>query len=244
MLDKMIAAAIALRAQRYADAMAVLAAGSFVRGEATAYSDLDLVVVFPRLERAYRESFRFEDVPVEAFVHDPETLCYFYFEIDGPSGYPPLPQMVAEGVAIPEATDASQSLKREAEAFLAAGPPPLSAEDEQRRRYAISDLVDDLRDPRSNAEAVATGARLYEALADYHLRCNGKWSAKGKSIPRILKKADAELCDRYCKSFDELFRGDPNSVIQLVEDILRPRGGLLFDGYTSHAPTSGRKPPG
>ncbi len=63
-----------VRDRRYADAAAVFAAGSIVRGEGTAFSDLDLVVVYPRLPCAYRKSFRCEGYPVEAFVHDPETL--------------------------------------------------------------------------------------------------------------------------------------------------------------------------
>ena len=64
----------AIRAARYPDAAVVFAAGSIVRGEATPYSDLDLVVVYPRLACAARESFRHDGYPVEAFLHDPETL--------------------------------------------------------------------------------------------------------------------------------------------------------------------------
>jgi hypothetical protein len=32
-------------------------------------------------------------------------------------------------------------------------------------------------------------------------------------------------------------------VIQLAEDILRPAGGRLFDGYRAEAPTHCKKPP-
>jgi len=66
----------------------LLLAGSIVRGEGTPHSDLDLVVIFDRLPNAYRESFYFGDLPVEAFVHDPETLNYFLFEVDRSSGIP------------------------------------------------------------------------------------------------------------------------------------------------------------
>jgi len=87
--------------QRYSEAKALFAAGSFIRGEETAFSDLDLVVVYESLPNAYRESFRFDGIPVEAFVHDPQTLNYFFLEVDRPSGVPALPQMVQEGVEIP-----------------------------------------------------------------------------------------------------------------------------------------------
>src|SRR5690349_7126567 len=89
--------------QRYPGAAVAFAAGSLVRGEGTAYSDLDLVVVYPTLPAAYRESFRFDGLPVEVFVHDPGTLEYFFVEMDAASGIPALPQMVVEGHEIPGA---------------------------------------------------------------------------------------------------------------------------------------------
>lgn len=42
--------------------------------------------------------------PLEAFVHDPETRNYFFFEVDRPSGIPALPQMVLEGIEIPHSS--------------------------------------------------------------------------------------------------------------------------------------------
>jgi len=71
--NRIIGVANAIRSDRYPDAVAVFAAGSIVRGEGTASSDLDLVVVHASLPCAYRESFRFDGYPVEAFVHDDLT---------------------------------------------------------------------------------------------------------------------------------------------------------------------------
>ncbi|HEY2852428.1 MAG TPA: nucleotidyltransferase domain-containing protein [Gemmatimonadaceae bacterium] len=93
MNERIIDVANAIRSDRYQHADAVFAAGSIVRGEGTAFSDLDLVVVYAQLPCAYRESFGFGGYRVEAFVHDPATLEYFFLEIDRPSGVPALPQM-------------------------------------------------------------------------------------------------------------------------------------------------------
>src|SRR4026208_2569865 len=98
MRDPWIAAARIVREDRYAGATAVFAAGSIVRGEGTPYSDLDLVVVYPHGACAWRESFLIRNLPVGAFVHDPETLNYFFLEVDRKAGVPSLPQMVVEGV--------------------------------------------------------------------------------------------------------------------------------------------------
>jgi predicted nucleotidyltransferase len=242
--DRIIEVANAIRSARYPDADAVLAAGSILRGEGTASSDLDLVVVYARLPSAYRESFRFEGYPVEAFVHDPETLTYFSLEVDRPAGVPVLAQMIAEGVEIPSPNDLSCALKKQAAGVIVAGPPALDAETEQRLRYAVTDMLDDLRSPRSRAELIGTAAQLYGHLADYHLRRLGLWSARGKAIPRTLHRVDPDLCARYGRSFDRLFeQSDPSEVIQLAEELLEAAGGLLFDGYRADAPPTWRQTP-
>ena len=74
MRDKPAAIATKIQKDRYPNSDIIFLAGSVARGEGTATSDLDLVVVFQQLPAAYRESFQFEGWPVEAFVHDPETL--------------------------------------------------------------------------------------------------------------------------------------------------------------------------
>src|SRR5258708_5349665 len=217
---------------KYPDANVLFLAGSIVRGEGTPLCDLDLVVIFDRLPNAYRESFHFQGIPVEAFVHDPETLNYFLFEVDRPTGIPSLAQMILEGIELPEPNEVSQSLKQLAALVMEAGPPVLSDEEVLKLRYNLTSLVDDVREPRSRDELLASGAELYEALADYYFRSNHRWSAKGKAIPRILKRADADLCLRFCNSFAELFRnGQSGTVIALVEELLEMKGGFLFDGH-------------
>ncbi len=230
-------------AAKYPDAKVIFLAGSIVRGEGTSFSDLDLVVVFEYLPVAYRESFYFEGYPVEAFVHDPETLNYFFCEVDRPSGIPALAQMIAEGIEVPQPNALSRTLKDLATAVIDLGPPKLSEEDVRKLRYDITNLVDDIREPRSKAELVGTGTQLYEALANHYFRSNNLWSAKGKSISRILQQADKDLCARYLNAFEELFVvGRTESVIWLAEEILKPSGGFLFEGHRLEAPENYRKP--
>lgn len=243
MRDRLIKVAKEILKSKFPTAQVLFLAGSIVRGEGTPHSDLDLVVIFDKLPNAYRESFHFQGFPVEAFVHDPETLNYFLFEVDRPSGVPSLAQMILEGIELPEPGDLSQSLKQVAASVIEMGPPELSEEDVRKMRYNITSLVDDVRQPRSRDELLASGTELYEALADYYFRSNDLWSAKGKAIPRILKQADADLCSRYCNSFEELFsNGRPEMIITLIEELLEARGGFLFDGHRLDAPKDYRKP--
>lgn len=242
MLDQITQVAREILARKYPDASVIFLAGSIIRGEGTRFSDLDLVVIFDKLPSAYRESFYFQGFPVEAFVHDPETLNYFLYEADRSSGIPSLAQMILEGVEIPKSNEVSQSLKELAASVLELRPPKLSEEEIRKSRYNITNLVDDMREPRSHAELVASATELYEALADYYFRTNNLWSAKGKSIPRVLERTDAELCLRYCAAFEELFaESKPEKVVALAEEILSPNGGFLFEGHRLEAPADYRK---
>jgi predicted nucleotidyltransferase len=142
----------AIQADRYPDATVIFVAGSIVRGEATPYSDLDLVVLYSNIGCAYRESFRFGGYPVEAFVHDNETLEYFFLEVDRPKGYQLWPRWLSRGSRCQDPTVCRAQQKA---TLIADGPPTLDVQTEQRMRYFVSDLLDDLRAPRSKDELIA-----------------------------------------------------------------------------------------
>lgn len=229
--------------ERYVGARVLFLAGSVVRGDATPTSDLDIVVVYERLPNAYREAFSCEGWPVEAFVHDTETVKH-YFESDRRRGLPAMMSMVMEGIEIPETSDFSAELKRRASEIFDAGPPPLGEDEMHLRRYRLTDWVDDIRHPRSPEELVATGAYLYGDAADFFFRSRSLWSSHSKTIPRRLRETDAAFAEAFRQAFDALFVEKNNApAIALIEELLAPFGGLLFDGFRKDAPPGDRKPP-
>ena len=231
-----------LQQEKYPEAKVIFLAGSVMRGEATSTSDLDLVVVYSKLPNAFRDSYRYGEWPVEAFVHDPETLKYFFSEFDAPSGYPSLASMVSEGVEVPSASTFSLALKEMADESLKAGPTPWASKDIESARYAISDLIEDIRDPRNVHELHATASQLYSALANFYFRSKGLWSAKGKTIPRRLKKVDAKFAAKFLSAFDKAYRdGSSDDIVSLASDLLANHGGFLFEGYRVGAPPEWRK---
>ncbi len=233
-------AAEEIRQQKFPDCKAFFLSGSVVSGEATAHSDLDLVVIYDSLEAAWRESFLYKDWPVEAFVHDPATFKYF-LQMDGQAAKPFLAGMVAKGIALPVASEYSLALQAFCQKHLDDGPAELSENEITRRRYGISDLIDDLRAPRSHAEAMASGARLLEGLSDFYLRRQRLWTTDGKAIFRRLQDADEKVCKQFESAFKMLFStGDASLCIALTEEILQPSGGFLFAGYRHVAPKSWR----
>ena len=228
-------------AERYADARVLFLAGSVMRGEATETSDLDVVVVYERLAHARRESFVSEGWPVEAFVHDPETLAHFV-EVDRRRGVPVILRMLIEGVEVPEPGEFSAGLKRRAAEVYEAGPERWDEDEMRLRRYRLTDWVDDIRQPRAAEELVATGAYLYQDVAEFFLRSRGLWAAHSKTIPRRLREVDAGFAERFRGAFEALFAGRRQApVIALVEEMLEPHGGLLFDGFERNARPEERK---
>ncbi len=226
---------------RYKGAEAIFVAGSVVKGEASTYSDLDLVVVYPHVPVAYRESFFHKDWPVEAFIHDPETIRYFFRNVDRQLGRATLAEMISEGHEVPGATTLTASLKALARETLHEGPPDLAADELEERRYHISELIDDIREPRSKHEMFASAALVYNELADFHFRTRRGWAGSGKAIVRRMKKDDPTFARRFSEAFETLFTtGQTARVIELASEILSPHGGFLFDGFRRNVPAEWR----
>ena len=236
-----IGAARALLASRYPDADCAFVAGSIMRGEGTMLSDIDLVVIFKHVETAWRDSLLFGDFPVEAFVHDPETLHWF-IDQDVERGRPTLPNMLAEGRLIGPRIATGTPLQIEARQILATGPPPLAGERLDTIRYQITDRLDDLCGERNAAEIQAIGIGLYQPLGDLILLGRSRWTGVGKWLPRLLHRLDPALAGQFDAAFRDLFiNADRGALIALANAELDRHGGRLFEGDHRQAPATARR---
>ena len=103
----------------------------------------------------------------------------------------------------------------------------------------ITDLVNDIRSPRSGGEFIGTATRLYPMVATHFFRSQRLWSAKGKSTPRRLREVDADFANEFASAFQAAFEnGAVEPVIRLCERVLEASGGWLFSGYRLDAPES------
>lgn len=227
---------------KYSNACAIFWAGSVATGSGyTSRSDLDIVVVFDQVQNAYREAFSYGTWRVDAFIHDIETLRYFFEEIDRKSGIPALPHMVLTGILITTPSLLSKEIKELASKIMDAGPPAWSQEQLDRSRFVITDILDDILCSQNRAAKIASTARLYELLAEFYFRAQNKWSASGKTILQFLKKQNYDLACLYRDAFDEVFKyGHTQLLDELARKILEPYGGFLWDGYRADAPKKWR----
>lgn len=238
--ERALAAADRCLAARFAGAAFAYATGSIMRGEGTAYSDIDLVVVFPSLERAWRESFMQDGFPVEAFVHDPQTLAH-YLHADAEGSYPVMINMVATGAILGADIGRAHTIQAQAARMLAAGPKPLAGGTYDMLRYQVTDLADDLRGKRPLEEVAAIAAQLYQKLSDLILLGHGEWAGRGKWAPRQLRKLDAQLATEFETAFALAAQGDGARFLALADRVLAMHGGRHFEGFRQEAPLEARR---
>jgi hypothetical protein len=227
--------------ERYPDAKAAFWAGSVSQGEGTSASDLDLIIVFEEVAHAYREAFIYDGWPIDAFIHDLETLRYFFKESRAGNGISGLSHMILNGREITNPGVFSENVKTLAQKVLNVGPAIWDQEQINKERFLITDVLDDIQYPAGRDEQIASAAWLLEALGQFYFRSQNKWCASGKSIIRYLKSDNPDLALEFTQAFERLFQTGHSAALELlVKKILEPYGGYLWDGFRSDAPKESR----
>ncbi|WP_226674594.1 nucleotidyltransferase domain-containing protein [Rossellomorea aquimaris] len=210
---------------------AAILAGSVVRGEETSTSDLDIVVIHEQIPSEYRESLIEFGWPIEVFVHNQHTIRQ-YFQSDCERARPSLPRMVAEGIPLikhPVIT----ALKQEANSLLRDGPPNWSLQTIERKRYFLTDALDDFIGSTNRGESLCIANTIGESLHEFVLRTNGHWVGSSKWIIRALKEYDLQFASEYVDAFEQFYRKDEkNAIVKLVDTVLDGHGGRLFEGFS------------
>jgi len=223
--------------EHYANAKAIFWAGSVSQGQGTSASDLDLVIVFDAIPNAYREAFVYDGWPIDAFIHDMDTLRYFYEESRTGNGISGLIHMILNGREVMDSSAFSENIKELSQKILNAGPAIWDKEQIDKERFLITDVLDDIKYPAGRDEQIASTAWLFEALGQFYFRSQNKWCASGKSLMRYLKNDNPDLALEFNQSFERLFQtGEIAGLESVVQKILTPYGGLLWDGFRSDAP--------
>jgi len=223
--------------ERYVEAKAVFWAGSVSEGLGTSASDLDLVIVFEEVAHAYREAFIYDGWPIDAFIHDLDTLRYFCGKLEASDGKPALINMILRGQEILEPNEFSSQAKNIAEQALAKGPDSWTQAQIDKERFLITDILDDIKSPKNKEEQIISAVHLFEPLLQFYFRCQKKWTASGKSLMRLFKQENPELAEEWTAAFEILIQtGDASGIESAVTKILAPHGGYLWDGFRSDAP--------
>jgi hypothetical protein len=206
-------------------------ASSVLRGEGTATSDLDIVIISGREDAPFRQSFMWEGWPVEAFVHTETSYLDFFARASG-RYEPSLEMMCAEGVVLRDRDGLAARIKAIANRELEAGPEPLTQRGTDRLRYAITGLIDDFIGSERPEESFFIAHSLAEECVKLVLLRSGRWLGKGKWVLRALRRFDSAMAERLSAALS-LFcsTGRKDDLIAFADDALEPVGGRLFEGY-------------
>ncbi|TMV52231.1 nucleotidyltransferase domain-containing protein [Paenibacillus mesophilus] len=207
--------------------------GSTARGEDTAYSDLDIVIISDDAPAAYAEAYCEYGWMIEILMHNRDTYKQF-FDRDCMRGRPSLPHMFASGIILVD-DGTAEGIQLEARRLLDAGPPAWSEQEVRRARFAITNHLLDLQGGLPAGEAIFAGQELAHALHELVLRANRRWVSRGRRIPRALEEYDPVFAGRFAESFQAFYSSphDASAVIRYADEVLAPYGGRLFEGYST-----------
>jgi hypothetical protein len=215
----------------YPNCQGALLAGSVIRGEATHTSDLDLVIFDESLTSSLRESLIEFGWAIEVFAHN-LTSYQAFFKSDFERARPSLPRMISEGIILVD-NGIVQSIKKEAKQLLEKGPEKWTEETITLKRYFISDALDDLIGSSNKSEALFIASTLAYITHEFVLRTNGHWIGDSKWIVRSLNHYNESFSKEFVEAFDTFYKTrNKDKVIQLVDKVLEPYGGRLFEGFS------------
>ena len=208
-----------------------LLAGSVTRGEATETSDLDIVIFDQQFQTSYRESIIDFGWSIEVFVHN-LTSYKECFLSDYERARPSMPRMVEEGIILKDKGSIGP-IKKEAKELLDKGPKEWSTELINTKRYFITDVLDDFIGCSNRAEAIFIANSLAELVSEFVLRTNKRWIGVSKWTIRSLRHHDIEFANQFVEALDEFYKNkNKQRIIQLVDEVLQPHGGRLFEGFS------------
>jgi hypothetical protein len=220
-----VADARALVEHRFPAAGAAFLGGGVLSARRTATSDLDIVVVLEGHGPSHRESLTWRGWPVELFVQHTGTVDA-WFAKDRARRRASLARMCTEGEILADSGGLAEAVRERARAVIAAGPPPPEATELDRRRYGLSDLLDDLRGSTDPSETVVICWNVVVEAAELALLLAGSWFGSGKWLLRELRAAEPELADELIAA-----REEPGRLARAAEGVLARAGGRLWEGY-------------
>lgn len=216
-------------AERFPAAPIAVVGGSTARGTRTATSDVDLLVIgdeiFADGSSSLAATYEFENELFEVFAYTFDS--FNEWARGGVAQHRPvIVHMLLEGAPVRGGQSLTELRARWREAIEAGPDAPRHELD--MRRYAITDLVDDLRDARDPLEQHIIAFTLFEKTAEFMLLSNRQWIGTGKYLPRRLREWNSERADALATP---LLGQRFSALADQVEHELDLAGGRVQAGF-------------
>lgn len=216
---------------RFPEALAAFLTGSVLTAHRTSTSDLDIVIVLDGSPAPFRESLREHGWPVELFVQTRDSIKYFS-ELEAKNQSGVTLKMISDGFILHSVDGQAEQIQTEANKLLAQGPPALSEDEMRRRRYLLTDQLDDLIGSTNSTEIMYITQQLLVGCSELALISRKQWLSSGKWLSRNLAIADPDFSDRlYRAARSVLIDEDTESMQAVTREVLKRVGGPLTEGY-------------
>lgn len=216
---------------RFPDAIAAFLTGSMLTARRTSTSDLDIFIVLPGSPAPFRETLREHGWPVELFVQTIESIKYFS-ELEAKDYSGVTLKMISDGFILHSINGQAEQIQKNAHEKLTKGPRPLSDHEMRRRRYLLTDQLDDLIGSTDPTEILYITQQLVIGCSELALISKKQWLSSGKWLSRSLVKADPDFSDRlYQAARSVLIEEDKTAMEVVTREVLKRVGGPLTDGY-------------
>jgi hypothetical protein len=174
------------------DVVAILAAGTIIRGTSDPRSDLDIYVIHRGNFRQRLQEWHL-GVPCEIFLDPPERITKL-FESDTAGRMSPTAHMFASGKAIYDPENILPGLKAVAQEILLKPPGPASELNTIQTKYFAATLFEDAldlaeRDPTNGA--MLLGMAVWE-LMKCKVWIEPGWWPRAKDLPDRFRELDPE----------------------------------------------------
>jgi predicted nucleotidyltransferase len=217
--------------REYPACTAAFLAGSASRGEATAGSDLDILVVDETAQSS--RSVVHEGLwPIELLVFTSEALRKTLdMETKSRMRLPFHIAMLADSIVLHDADGTATELQDHARALRATGPVPATDSEIEDVRYMLTCALDDFVSARNRAERTFEAMYVAQLTARLSLLMRRAWTGgQGRWLLRSVNDVDPELG----QALSAALASAPDEMAALTEvakGVLAHAGGPLFEGY-------------
>ncbi|MBI3430567.1 MAG: nucleotidyltransferase domain-containing protein [Actinobacteria bacterium] len=137
-------------------------------------------------------------------------------------------KMIEAGHILVSVEGEAERLQLEAIERLKTGPLAISAEELRRKRYALTDQLDDFIGATDPIELLYIGQQLVVETSELALLSKSQWLASGKWLPRYLAESDPELSIQLFKAIEAVITsGEKGPMEVVVLEILERIGGTF-----------------
>lgn len=216
---------------RFPDAVAAFVTGSTLSYHRALTFDLDIVIVLRGGPAPFRETIREFGWLVEIFVHTATSIDHFS-TLEAVGHRATTHKMIAEGHILLSVAGEAERIQAAAYTSLSQGPPTPSVAEMNRRRYALTDQLDDFLATSDPTELLQIVALLVTGCSELALLSKLHWLATGKWLARHLAVSDPDFSKRLVEATKcAVADGEKEQMASTVREILERVGGPLKEGY-------------